>query len=260
MLIYSEINMHTPITMKTLLYTICLLAVLFVTPVAYAHRPGEDSLDGLTEIPDPEISFAYYRQLDSSAPMHVYTFDGQGGKFFHAGINIPQISRLENYQVNIALLGPGLPLLDSAIRSQGAHGDPVPTDHTDEILLADLPIPSEINLEQIGGLFIANQDGEDFFEPFTQTRYWGRQELDINLPEDGRYYLLVWNPEGAEGKYVLATGTQEVFEPGDLLRFPIWWLETRLYFEQGYLILIAVSILFTGIIAVGVYRWKKHQP
>jgi hypothetical protein len=252
--------MHTPITTKTLVYTICLLAVLFVTPIAYAHRPGEDNLDGLTEIPDPEISFAYYRQLDSSSPMDVYSFEGQGGQFFHAGINIPQLSGLENYQVNIALLGPGFPPLDSAIRSQDthAHGGPNPEDHVEEILLADLPIPSDINLEQIGGLFVANQDGEDFFEPFTQTRYWGRQELDINLPEDGRYYLLVWNPEGAEGKYVLATGTQEVFEPADLLRFPIWWLNTRLYFEQGHLILIVASIFFTSVIAVGVYRWKKH--
>ena len=62
-----------------------------------------------------------------------------------------------------------------------------------------------------------SSNGEDFFEPFTQAYYWGRQRVYINLSEPEKYYLVVWQPNGNNGKYVLDIGTEEVFGIGDIL-------------------------------------------
>ena len=244
---------------KLFIFALFLIVSFVATPVAFAHRPEDGNLVGFTEIPDPTTSFAFYRQLDASSPVHVYTFEGQAGTLFHAGINIPQISGLENYQVSLALLGPGLPVIDGSDSSGGshAHEDEAAEDHAQESRSSNLPIPDELSQEHNGLVLVESKDGEEFFEPFTQTRYWGRQMLDIDLPEEGKYYLLVWNPGGIEGKYVLDTGTQEVFEAADLFRFPVWWLETRLYFEQGPSFLAGASIFFLGIVGIVIIR--RHR-
>lgn len=244
---------------KFSLFITGIFLLFSIVPLASAHRPDEGNLDGVTAIPNPDTSFAYYREIDNTSPVHLYTFDGKAGDFFHAGINIPQISGLEDYQVSLALLGPGLPGLEESEQTNASHSHTgVETvAHEHESQSSYLPLPAGYNLEQLGGLVVENRPGEDFFEPFTQTRYWGRQELDFNLPETGKYYLLVWNPEGEGGKYVLDTGTEEVFGPADLLRFPIWWLNTRLYFEQGPSLVGAASILFFGIGGLVIYRVRK---
>lgn len=241
-----------------LLFT-SIFSIFFIVPMASAHRPDEGNETGVTQIQDPNTSFAYYRELDSNSPVHVYTFEGQAGQFFHAGINIPQIEGLEDYQVSFAILGPGLPKLDNHTQNDQTptHGELTSVEHKPGLVTTNLPVPDNLSLEQIGGLILENRIGEDFFEPFTQTRYWGRQELDIDLPETGRYYLLVWNPEGLAGKYVLDTGTQEVFSPADLLRFPIWWLNTRLYFEQGLILIGTASLLIMFIAGLVIVRSRK---
>ena len=101
---------------------------------------------------------------------------------------------------------------------------------------------------------------EDFFEPFTQTNYWGRQEINLNLPSAGTYYLLVWQPDGKAGKYVLDTGRAEVFGPGDLFRFPIWWVRVHIFFGHGpWLALAAALILLAvGLLVIRKRYRKKH--
>ena len=100
---------------------------------------------------------------------------------------------------------------------------------------------------------------EGYSEPFTQTEYWGRQELDIDLPESGEYTLLVWNPDGQPGKYVLDTGREEVFGLSDVLRMPVWWVRARLYFEQG-IVLALLGLGFITALAVFAWRLASRQP
>ena len=238
-------------------FILALLAMFFIVPVASAHRPEEGVDVGLTLIPDPTTSFAYYRQLDSSVDVHKYTFEGQAGQFFHAGINIPQISGLEDFRVTMALLGPGLPVLDSSEQDSASHSHSDSTDQYHEHNESTITLPDVFNTDGYNGMIIENLPGEDFFEPFTQTHYWGRQQIDLHLPQSGTYKLVIWNLEGELGKYVLDTGTKEVFGPTDLLRFPIWWLNTRLYFEQGPSLVGVTSLLFFGIAGMVVYRVRK---
>jgi hypothetical protein len=58
-----------------------------------------------------------------------------------------------------------------------------------------------------------------FFEPFSRTSYWTRQEQYVTLPANGSYSLAVWDDKGQVGRYVFAIGDREI--PGGDLAFPI---------------------------------------
>ena len=58
---------------------VLLLGTFIVVPDVYAHRPESGRADGITEIPDPSTSYAYYRELDISEPVHIYRFEAQAG-------------------------------------------------------------------------------------------------------------------------------------------------------------------------------------
>ena len=87
----------------------------------------------------------------------------------------------------------------------------------------------------------------EFYEPFTQTSYWERQEIVINsLPSVGTYYLVVFDRSLVqdEGKYTLAVGEIEDFSPLDFFTIiPQAWLDTKFFFEDYVSPTIAISLL-----------------
>jgi hypothetical protein len=243
------------IKIRRLWLTTVVIGMLIAVPNVHAHRPEPGNDVGVTVIPNPSTSFAYYREITAQGQTHIYQFHAEAGQFFHAGINIPQIKRLEDYGVTMALVGPGLaPIPEEQLSFYGGiEGH----DHDDVPHSSVQPPPAlmaDIQVGAIGGLVLESEKGEDFYEPFTQTRYWGRQTVELDLPQSGTYHLLIWNPEGKLGKYVLDTGTEEVFGPDDMLRFPIWWLNTRVYFEQMPRILSLLMSLLAGMVGLVVYR------
>jgi hypothetical protein len=148
-------------------------------------------------------------------------------------MQIPALKGLENYAVTMAIMGPSLP---------EANHDQLPPEHP----------------EELGALVIQSWKGEDFFEPFTQTLYWGRQSVGLNLPADGTYYILVWQPEGVAGKYVMDTGYTEDFGVEALFLMPVWWVRVHLFFGHGaYLLGGAAVILIVGIFVLLRRRRKK---
>ena len=199
----------------TVLSTMGLL-MLFATQTD-AHRPIGDTGEDTIRLPNITTSFAVYRNLQRADQIDRFTFYADAGEKLHVGINIPALRGLETFGVSVAIMG------------QGLDGD--------DIQLLPVAVP-----EGSGAMIIPSTVGEEFFEPFTQTSYWGRQKVDIHMPQSGEYMLLVWSPEGQMGKYVIDTGTQEVFVLADLLRFPMWWLQVHHYFgHTPYLIMFAIS-------------------
>jgi hypothetical protein len=237
--------------------TAILLGTFMVAPNAYAHRPEQGNPDGVTLIPSPTTSYAYYQEIQQPGQLHVYHFEGQAGQFFHAGINIPQLNGLEDYGVSLALLGPGLPPLPEDQLPLRAADDG--HDHHHSPLQVPTSSIPDLHLDSVGGLVAESRKSEDFYEPFTQTNYWGRQAIDLDLPQSGTYYLLIWNPDGDVGKYVLDTGTEEVFGSADLFRFPLWWLSARLYFEQAPQITGAVALLVSALFGWVLYRRRRKM-
>jgi hypothetical protein len=214
---------------RTILLLIVFVLLIPLSSVS-AHRPIWGEQYGPIEIPNLQTSFAVYRDL-STDQIDVFTFEAAAGQDLHAGIQIPAVDGLEEYGVRAALFGPGLPEADQ---------DNLPPDHP----------------EDLGALVFPSRESAGYLEPFTLTNYWGRQEIDLALPEDGTYYLLVWHPEGKPGKYVLDTGRAEVFEPGDIFRFPVWWARVHLFFGHGpALALLAAMIL----VAVALLIFRKRR-
>lgn len=239
--------------LPSLVLSFTLLALcLFVSP-ALAHRPDPGNTLRITEIESPTTSFAFYRELTNSSDVHLYSFEGQAGQFFHAGINIPEIYGLEDYGVSLALTGPGLaPLnLDNLPFENDLTPGVFPSLANSNLVLAGL------HTGTLGGIIAPTVRSEDFFEPFTQTNYWGRQTLELNLPETGTYYLIVWNPNGQPGKYVMDTGTQEVFGPSDLFLFPKWWIDTHIYFEHTPYLLGGAVVMLVGLLGIVVLSKKR---
>jgi hypothetical protein len=237
---------------------VLFVGLFLAVPNAYAHRPETGNADGVTLIADPNTSYAYYRELVGPGDLHAYQFVADAGRRFHAGINIPQLERLEGYGVSLALLGPGLP----PVRGEDEHSRTAADGHdhggaAHENGLERSSLVADLALEADGGLLVESETSEVFFEPFTQTRYWGRQMIDLELPRSGTYYLVVWQPEGETGKYVLDTGRDEFFGPADLVRFPIWWINTRVYFEQTSQLAGGFVLLMAAAAGLVVYRRRR---
>jgi hypothetical protein len=203
-----------------ILFIIALVTLIPISSV-YAHHPVWGNED-TTTIDNLSTSFAFYRDLPADK-VHVYTFIGKQGQSLHTGINIPAIKGLENYSVSMALLGPGLPEVDH---------DLLPPEHP----------------ENLGALISPSKITPDFFESFTQTLYWGRQSIETTLPADGEYYLLIWQPDGIAGKYVMDSGRAEVFGFGDIFLFPIWWLQVHFFFGHGPYLLAGAAVILGLII------------
>jgi hypothetical protein len=175
-----------------------LLASTLVSS-ALAHQPYFEEKDieagNPWEIEDPSISTALYATLDSRSDVDYFSFEGRAREVILLEITIPQIEGQENFAPTMALMGPGLPEAD---------------------------LPDEIIVpEGAGALIIEPLTGPapTFYEPFSRTSYWERQEQRVILPAGGRYVVAVWHPEGEVGRYTFVIGEKEKL--GGDLAFPI---------------------------------------
>lgn len=211
-------------------------ASLLLAPQAYAHLPTWGEPGGENIIEDVDVSVAFYQDIETGSQLDTFTFQGEAGQHLHAGINIPAVDGLEDYGVTLALLGPGLP----------AEG------------LAQLP---REHADAEGALIFPSEQGADFFEPFTQTNYWGRQTVEMDLPASGEYHLLVWNPDGRTGKYVLDVGEEEVFGLPGFLKLPYWWVRVHLFFEHSAYVALAILgvLLLLAAAAAVIARARRRR-
>ncbi len=181
---------------RTVAGLVLLLLVLSALP-ASAHRPYFEETDITADKPwsvsDPTISTAIYATLDTRSDADYYAFDGRKGQRILLSLTIPQIAGQEQFAPEMALVGPGL----------GA---------------ASLPA-RVVRAPDVGVKLIPALVGEakSFYEPFSRTSYWERQEEIVTLPADGRYVVAVWHAEGAVGRYTFVIGDKE--RPGGDLAF-----------------------------------------
>ena len=215
--------------------------VLFNFAPADAHKPIQSdgtnlSYQNALQIPDHKISWVIYEELDTYQSKF-YSFEAKQGDPFYASIVIPKLEPYEAYKPSLALVGEG-------IQIESIHN-------------IDAELPS-------GGIVVYDYDGEipsrEFYEPFGQTTYWDRQEVRISIPEDGTYYIVVFDSQGFAGKYSLAVGTIEDFSTLDFFTvLPAAWFETKLFYGDYVSISIFFGILISisFLIAYGVKRKRN---
>jgi hypothetical protein len=183
--------------MQRWLIQVTIVLVLLATAApALAHRPYFEENDITADKPwrvdDPTISTALYATLDSTEDVDYFAFNGRTGQSILLSIVIPQITGQEDFAPVMALFGPGLPAGDVPGRVARADGTGV------------------LQLEP-------PREATTFFEPFSRTSYWNRQEQRVTLPADGRYTVAVWHDDGRAGRYVFVIGDKEL--PGGDMGF-----------------------------------------
>ena len=178
--------------------SVLAITFLFLSALASAHQPffedREFSAENPGRIKDPTVSTAMYATLETPTTVDYYRFNGSMGQSILLSITIPQIPGQENFTPTLALIGPGLP-----------PGD----------------LPKQVMRQKDSGVLIlpSPANATTFFEPFSRTSYWTRQEQYVRLPADGSYSVAVWEDSGQVGRYVFVIGDREI--PGGDLAFPL---------------------------------------
>ncbi len=213
--------------------------LLFVLPLnAYAHRPIDTSNAATREDPivieDHKISWAAYNKLTNVNDVDYYRLTSvKKGESIFASMLVPKIERLKSFDPVIAVIGPGL----------GKETDDIKEETIKNLLVID----------KGEGFIIKKNDNKDesFFEPFTQTSYWKKQELEVVAPVAGTYYITVFTISNNADKYVLSIGKLEKWGIKDLAKMPgIWW-RVRMFVEKRistYLITGIIFLLFLSLI------------
>ena len=183
---------------------VLLLLVLSAVSVS-AHRPYFEEADITAarpwQVDDPTISTAVYATLASQEDVDYYAFDGRKGQGILISMTIPQIAGQASFAPEMALLGPGLSAGELPARVEE------PAD------AGTLSIPALVG------------EAKTFYEPFSRTSYWERQEQRVTLPADGRYVVAVWHAEGQVGRYTFVIGDKERLggDPAFMRKLRAFW-------------------------------------
>ncbi len=81
--------------------------------------------------------------------------------------------------------------------------------------LRAVDLPDDVDVPEAAGASIigpAPGPAATFYEPFSWTSYWERQEQRVTLPASGRHGAAVWNADAQVGRYtsVIAEKSSEV--------------------------------------------------
>jgi hypothetical protein len=180
-----------------------------------AHRSFESSL----HISDHKISWAIYENLGENEAKF-YSFDAKHGDSLYASIVVPKMEGLETYSPTLVLVGEGIFQKDF------------------------IPFSTPLGVEKIQ--YKGEFPSREFYEPFGQVTYWDRQEVRMDIPIDGEYFIIVMDEQNQSGKYSLAIGTIEDFSSQDIFSsLPKAWIETKLFVNDYTSIVIAIIILIS---------------
>jgi hypothetical protein len=239
-----------------------MLILLIGSSVQFAsgHKPlqvdgSNNDFENAKEIPNHRISWAIYQELSLDNPVHFYTFDAEEGDRLYAQISIPKLERLSDFSPSIALIG-------SEVTANNLEEGYSVREYAHDI--GDLPFSIPLEMSTIVVNYEDEIPSREFYEPFTQTSYWERQEIAFNgLPTDGMYYLVIFDRNHLQntGKYTLAVGEIEDFSPIDFITIiPSAWLEIKLFFEDYLSPAIAISLLavIPGTITIFLIKRMKR--
>lgn len=207
---------------------------LLLSTEIYGHKPLDTSNPATRTEPivieRHRISWAAYNSLQDERDVHYYKlFSVKKGERIYASIYIPRIERLKDFNPVLGLIGPGLERELAGIE--------------EEILVELLEIhPGE-------GVILRKNEKKSkiFFEPFTQTNYWEKQDLELTAPLHGDYYLVVFDPAGEGDKYLLSIGEEERWGLKDLGKFPAIWWKVRIFAEKKISTYIVTGIFLLGV-------------
>jgi len=160
----------------------------------------------MPHIPEPWFMWFVMGALDRPDDVDVVTFEYEAGEVFRAKMFIPAHEDLRHFAPIIALVGPGLPAGE-----------------------APFPLPAGM------GIITATSDSQvPYFDIFTQMTFWPRAEIELAMPETGRYYMLVYGEPAGRALYALDIGIMETYAPWVIVNYPIYWWQVREFLQWGH--------------------------
>jgi len=230
--------------MKFIVFAIILIATLVLAPVtaALAHSPlfPEDNHGTSTayEISDPAKSWAIYTWLENESIADYYKFTISEGEKIQISIIVPNSPSHSGFLPSVSLIGPGI-----------TQNDSVPD-------YVEVPVG-------YGNIVVNGTDpGKAIYEPFTPGWFYEVSTLTTNAPDDGTYYMAVFNPELHDDthnhihevdSYAIVVGYIEEFTPLELVLIPYSVYEIYVWEGQSQFVVFLPFLLI--IIVGGVIVW-----
>jgi len=174
-----------------------LICVLHVS-LTSAHVPyieGKDYPEGPDfVIGDVDQSKAFYAYLDKNDIDGFAIILDEPGRIY-VSILIPFCREYAYYDVNFALIGPGLPA-------------------TRELLPVKIPAGQGVVVHNAG--FRSWADRPFMYEMFSDRRYFEGRSYTHKTAPAGTYRFIVWHKDGQPGDYIAIIGRAESFGPSDM--------------------------------------------
>jgi hypothetical protein len=224
--------MHKVGLFVTLLITIMVLAI---AAPAEAHSPlfpqENHSIDTAMIIEDPAKSFAVYHELESEEAAY-YQFDMKAGDRIFVQVLVP-VSPEEGFVPNLALL--------------------VPSTGSNEGLPSFVEVPEGYHSIVSPG----DPAAEGELEPFTPGPIFILAEIDVEAPESGTYYAVVYSNDQA-GNYAFVIGYLEGFTAGEILSLPLNLLTIYQWEgQQLWVALLPYILVFALGLAFAYYGFRR---
>jgi len=169
-----------------------LLVANLVPSMTLAHQPYCEYIDltadGPWQVPDAEISYAYYGNLYPEMDVDYFTFEAYAGQPVLLSLSIPAIDGQEDFAPVMAVFGPGLEMGE------------VPS------------LPDRVSAPEGQGAMLVplDEEPEYWFEEFGRRYYWNWENYFFDAPEDAVYTVALWHPEQQLGRYSFVIGSEEI--------------------------------------------------
>ncbi len=174
-----------------------LMAVSIVLPLQthaaelHIKASAQDTTETAQIIQGPQRLQRFFGSLQRKDDVDYFTMTLKKGDPIHLAMDIP--AKDENFYPTIILFGPGLPTPDQ---------DPV------------IPIGD-------GNGMIVTSDETDqrptHFDLYALTTFAQGPTIDTVAPKDATYGIAVRSPNGNKGRYILTTGTTNIFTWSDFM-------------------------------------------
>jgi hypothetical protein len=245
----------SPARTASIMVSVSLIALLFIPGHSSAHLPlyksGGSTMDDALHIPDIQVSYAIYAEFEQGVGTHFYSFPAEAGEPLHFQIGVPTFDHFDRFAPEVLLIGPGLPAADAGAEELFSY--------------------YSISLPGQTGVLRWAYDGpmyDEEFEPFTQTTFWVRQNVDTTLAVEGVYYFMIALPadlhalEGVDSgtayKYLFAPGVEEEFGVLDFVLIPYDWYSTKVFWEENPLVfLIPTYATVIGGLAIHMFLMPR---
>ena len=229
--------------------------VPFLEPARPSVAPAVagDPFPGAVPLPDAAVSRAVYGTLAAGEPFDVYRLTVTKAADTPVQLLVPATSAYAGFRPAFALIGPGVPPAGVppgfvSTRLQTAFG----------AAAGD------------AGVAVVTDPGADprptFYEPFSFSTYYRGGETSVRLRPGEDYYLVVYDPAGGTGEYVLGIAEAESFTPADWLRalVAVARIKLGLYGQGAFhplaaLVLAVVVAALAGLVVWFVRRRRRRR-